>query len=168
MRKSSAVAIVAGGLIAGTVDLMQAFYLFGHRVPFSIAAGLLGRQAGRGGAGTYLLGVLLHYFIATTFTACYYASSRRVKSLTENPLVCGLVYGACVELVMSYAVLPLSALHATGPFTLHDVLQGILVHMVTVGVPIAYSVRLLGNPASGRIEEHEARCVSRSASGQLQ
>jgi hypothetical protein len=149
MRKRSTVlAIVAGGLIAGVVDLMQAFYLFGREVPISIAAGLLGGQARQGGAGTCMLGVLLHFFIATTFTAFYYAASRRLKFLTEYPLVCGLVYGACVELVMSYVVLPLSSLHATGPYTLHDVLQGILVHMVTVGVPIAYTVSILGKPVS--------------------
>ena len=147
-KGSAALAIVAGGLIAGTVDLMQAFYLFGRKVPMSIAAGLLGTQALNGGAGTYLLGVLLHFFIATTFTAFYYAASRRRNFLAVYPLTCGLVYGVCVELVMSYVVLPLSALHATGPYTLHDVLQGILVHMVTVGLPIAYSVSVLGTPVS--------------------
>jgi hypothetical protein len=46
-----------------------------------------------------------------------------------------------VELVMSYIVLPLSALHAKGPYELHDVLLGLLVHMVVVGLPISFSVR---------------------------
>jgi hypothetical protein len=46
-----------------------------------------------------------------------------------------------VELVMNLVVLPLSALHARGPYQLHDLLQGLLVHMVMVGLPIAYSVR---------------------------
>ncbi|HZR57791.1 MAG TPA: hypothetical protein VFA74_13030 [Terriglobales bacterium] len=32
--------------------------------------------------------------------------------LKEHPLICGLFYGAAVELVMSLIVLPLSALHA--------------------------------------------------------
>jgi hypothetical protein len=145
-RSTAARAIVAGGLIAGVVDLTQALYLFGRRVPISIAAGLLGPRARNGGAGIYTLGVLLHFFIATAFTAFYYVASRRLKFLAAYPLVCGLVYGACVELVMSYVVLPLSALHATGPYTLQDVLQGLLVHMVTVGLPISYSVSKLGKP----------------------
>ena len=42
---------------------------------------------------------------------------------------------------MSYIVLPLSALHARGPYKLHDVLLGLAVHMVVVGLPIAFSVR---------------------------
>jgi hypothetical protein len=52
-----------------------------------------------------------------------------------------LAYGAAVELVMSYVVLPLSALHDRGPYKLHDVLLGLGVHMVVVGLPIAFSVR---------------------------
>ena len=110
-------------------------------MPLAIAAGLLGRQALQGGTGTYVLGVLLHFFIACSATAVYYAASRRLVFLTEHPLVCGLFYGMAVELVMSYIVLPLSALHDRGPYELHDVLQGLLVHMVVVGLPISFSVR---------------------------
>jgi Na+/alanine symporter len=134
-------AIAVGGLIAGTLDLTQAFILFGTRVPLVIAAGLLGRGAFHGGIATYLLGVLLHFFIATSATAIYYAASRKLAFLKEHPLVCGLFYGAAVEVVMGYIVLPLSALHARGPYELHDVLQGLLVHMVVVGLPISFSVR---------------------------
>jgi len=32
-------------------------------------------------------------------------------------------------------------LHATGPYELHDVIQGLVVHMVVVGLPIAFCVR---------------------------
>jgi hypothetical protein len=140
-RGSSALlAIGVGGLTAGTLDLTQAFILFGTRVPLVIAAGLLGRPAFHGGAGTYALGVMLHFFIATSFAAFYYLASRRLVSLRENPVACGLAYGAGVELIMSYVVLPLSALQARGPYTLHDVLLGLSVHMVVVGLPISFSV----------------------------
>jgi hypothetical protein len=134
-------AIAAGGLIAGSLDLTQACILFGTKVPLVIAAGLLGRQALQGGAGTYVLGVCLHFFIASAATAIYYGASRRLIFLTEHPLVCGLFYGMAVELVMSYVILPLSALHAKGPYELHDVILGLLVHMVVVGLPISFSVR---------------------------
>jgi len=133
--------IGVGGLTAGTLDLMQACILFGWKVPLVIAGGLLGHEAVHGGALTYVLGVVLHYFIASTVTAIYYATSRKLVFLIESPLVCGLFYGMAVELVMGYVVLPLSALHARGPYDLRDVLQGFLVHMVVVGVPVAYVVR---------------------------
>jgi Na+/alanine symporter len=106
-----------------------------------IAAGLLGRQALHGGVGTYVLGVGLHFFIAISAAATYYAASRRLSFMTEHPLVCGLFFGAAVEEVMNLIVLPLSALHAKGPYQLHDLILGLLVHMVVVGLPISFSVR---------------------------
>jgi len=134
-------AIAVGGGIAGALDLAQACILFGWKVPLAIAAGLLGRQAFGGGAATYVLGVLLHFFIACSAAAVYYAASRRLRFMTEYPLVCGLLFGAAVEEVMNLIVLPLSALHARGPYTLHDLILGLLVHMVVVGLPISFSVR---------------------------
>jgi Na+/alanine symporter len=130
-----------GGGIAGVLDLTQACILFGAKIPLVIAAGLLGPQAFQGGVGTYVLGVVLHFFIACSATAVYYGASRRLRFMTEHPLVCGLCFGAAVEEVMSLVVLPLSALHANGPYTLHDLILGLVVHMVVVGLPISFSVR---------------------------
>lgn len=142
MKTNALRVIGAGGLIAGTIDIAQAFFFFGRRVPLGIAAALLGQAAERAGpaAGVYVLGLGLHYLIATTWTAAYYLASRRLEFVTEHPVVCGLLYGMLVECVMSYIVLPLSALHATGPYELHDVLLGLGVHMVTIGLPIALTV----------------------------
>jgi len=144
VKRNAILAIVVGGLFAGTLDLMQACILFGLKVPFAIAGGLLGERAFQGGAAIYVLGVLLHFFIAFSVTAIYYGASRRLTFLTEHPLVCGLFFGMAVELVMSYVVLPLSALHDRGPYRLHDVLQGLIVHMFVIGLPVAYSVRRFG------------------------
>src|SRR6266567_513675 len=113
-------AIGVGGMVAGALDLTQACILFGADIPLTIAGGLLGRQAFHGGVGTYILGVFLHFFIAFSATAIYYAANRRLIFLAEHPLVCGLFYGIAVELVMSFIVLPFSALHARGPYELHD------------------------------------------------
>ena len=140
-NRSALLAIGVGGLVAGTVDLLQACILFGWDIPLAIAAGLVGRQAFQGGVGTYILGVLLHFFIALSAATIYYAASRRLRFLIEHPLVCGLFFGMAVDLVMNLVVLPLSALHARGPYKLHDLILGLLVHMVVVGLPISFSVR---------------------------
>ena len=77
VRKRDAVlAIAVGGGIAGTLDLLQACILFGWRIPLVIAGGLLGRQAFQGGAVTYVFGVVLHFFIAFSAAAVYYAASH--------------------------------------------------------------------------------------------
>ncbi len=140
-KSNALLAIAAGGLIAGTLDLLQACILFGWDIPLAIAGGLLGDKALHGGAGTYILGVLLHFFIACSAASIYYAASRRLTFLTEYPLICGLFFGAAVEDVMNLVVLPLSSLHARGPYELRDLIQGLAVHMVVVGLPIAYSIR---------------------------
>ena len=153
-RSSSALlAIAVGGLVAGTLDLTQAVILFGKNIPLAIAAGLLGPQAFHGGAGTYILGVLLHFFIACSAAAIYFAVSRKLKFLTEYPFVCGLFFGVAVQLVMSLVVLPLSALHAMGPYTYSDLISGFLVHMITIGLPISFSMqRFARHPEVSQIE----------------
>jgi hypothetical protein len=140
-KSNALLAIAVGGGLAGTLDLAQACVLFGAKIPLVIAAGLLGRQAIDGGVGTYVLGVFLHFFIAFSAATVYYAASRRLGFMKEHPVVCGLFFGAAVEEVMSLIVLPLSALHARGPYKLYDLILGLLVHMVVVGLPISFSVR---------------------------
>jgi hypothetical protein len=141
VKRNALLAIGVGGLIAGTLDLTQACVLFGWDIPLSIAGGLIGIKALHGGIATYVLGVFLHFFIALSAAAIYYAASLRLVFLKEHPLLCGLFFGAAVETVMNLIVLPLSALHARGPYELHDLIQGLLVHMVVVGLPISFSVR---------------------------
>src|SRR3981189_2207118 len=112
-KRNALLAIVVGGGIAGTLDLLQACILFGWDIPLVIAGGLLGREAFHGGVGTYVLGVFLHFFIACSAAAVYYTASRRLAFLTEHPLVCGLFFGAAVQEAMNLVVLPLSALPAS-------------------------------------------------------
>jgi hypothetical protein len=140
-KRNALLAIAVGGGIAGAVDLTQACILFGRNIPLVIAGGLLGPRAFQGGAGTYILGVFLHFFIAFSAASIYYGASRRLGFMAEHPLVCGLFFGGAVEEVMTLVVLPLSALHARGPYQLHDLIVGLLVHMVVIGLPISFSVR---------------------------
>jgi len=141
-RQNAFLPITLGGLSAGILDLTQAFILFGTKVPLGIAGGLLGRQAAHGGGvSIYALGVFLHFFIALSAATFYYVASRKLEFLKEHWLICGLFYGAAVDQVMTLVVLPLSALHARGPYKLHDLVLGIGVHMFTVGLPISFSVR---------------------------
>jgi hypothetical protein len=135
--------ILVGGALAGTFDLIAAFITFGPGVPRAIAGGLLGRQANHGGAGTWFLGVVLHYFIAFSAAAIYCLSSRRLEFLKDHWLVCGLLYGIAVFLVMNLVVLPLCAYHSMGPYQYRGLVQGLLVHMLIIGLPISFSLNRL-------------------------
>jgi hypothetical protein len=133
--------MLIGGVLAATFDLTSAFITLGWGNPRLIAGGLLGHEAAHGGAGTWILGVLLHYSIALCAAAFYCIASRWLPFLRGFWLVCGLFYGIAVFLVMYLVVLPLSAYHYTGPYTYSTLVQGLVVHMVLVGLPISYSLR---------------------------
>jgi hypothetical protein len=134
-------AILVGGGIAGALDLSSAYIAYGWNVPRGIAAGLLGPAARQGGLGVYILGIALHFLIAITAAAVYYFVSRKLTYIIEPWIVCGMFFGIAVWLVMNLIVLPLCAFHFRGPFALRGIIQGVLIHMFLIGVPIAYSVR---------------------------
>ena len=139
--------ILAGGAIAGALDLTAAFLTFGRNVPKGIAMGLLGSRAFHGGAGMWVLGVILHFTIAFGAAAVYCLVARRLTFLRENFIVCGLFYGIAVWLVMNLVVLPLSAFPVkTNTFTRAGLTQGIVTHMLIIGLPIAISARLFSKP----------------------
>lgn len=141
-------AIFWGGLIAGTLDITAACvfsYLRANvspvRVFQSVASGLLGAPAYAGGAKTAVLGLLLHFLIATTATALFYFASRKLIFMIERPITWGLVYGALVYLFMNFVVLPLSAFPQRGVPTLSSRAINMLIIMFCVGLPIAIVVR---------------------------
>jgi len=140
-RPRALLPILVGGLTAGSLDLICAFVTYGWRVPRVIAAGLLGIGALHGGLVIYFLGVSLHFFIALSAAAIYYAASRTLAFLKDHALICGLFYGIAVFLVMNLIVVPLSALHSKGPFQLMALIQGLVIHMLLIGLPISYSAR---------------------------
>ena len=143
--RSAGLAIATAGLIAGTLDLAETLIVFGAKSPLVIAAGLLGMQsASRGGAAIYILGVLLHYLIVFSAAAIYFAVSRRLHFLLEHWLICGLFFGVAIDVVMRMIVLPLSAMHARGPYQYHELAHGLAAHAILVGLPIAFTVQRFG------------------------
>jgi uncharacterized membrane protein len=144
--------IFTGALVVGTLDLTDALVFFGLRgvkpirIPQSIASGLLGRSSFSGGIPTALLGVFLHYFIAFGIVATYYVVSRKIAALTRDPVFSGVAYGIVVYCVMNLIVVPLSAA-AHGRPSPPVFVNGVLIHMLGVGLPTALIVRRAAPPA---------------------
>ena len=156
---SPARAIVLGTLVVGVLDALDAVVFFGLRsaVPpirifQSIAAGLLGRTAAnQGGLGTAALGACLHFFIAFAVVTTYYVVSRRVRILTDRPVIFGLLYGVAVYFVMNLIVVPLSAAGGSGASPPWPVLvNGLLIHALGVGLPSALFARAAAPLSRGR------------------
>ncbi|HKE43554.1 MAG TPA: hypothetical protein VKB41_03345 [Steroidobacteraceae bacterium] len=148
LRSQAWKAILIAGLIAGALDISDAFIVWGLRgvspvrILQSIASGLLGRPAIDGGAATAALGAFLHFFMTTMMAAFFYFVARRVPLLVKQPIACGIAYGIGLYFFMNFVVLPLSAFpgnaHALDAFPLTN---GLLIHCFGVGVPIALVTR---------------------------
>ena len=142
-----ACAILYGGIVVGTLDLLDALIFFGFRgtAPIrifqSIAAGVLGRASYQQGLRSAALGIALHYLIAFLIVAVFYLISRQWPVLVEHAIVSGIVYGIAAYFVMNYLVIPLSAT-ARGPFVLPVFINGILIHAFGVGLPSALFARM--------------------------
>lgn len=148
---SSALGILWGGLIAGTMDITAAIltYKVRNNVPpvrilQSVASGLLGKDAFAGGAPTAALGLFLHFVIAFGATTVFYLVSRKMPWLIQNAVIAGILYGIVVQQFMQQVVLPLSAFHKA-PFSFSALVIGLVTHIVCVGLPIALCVKRFSN-----------------------
>ena len=139
--------IFLGGLIAGTLDLTAACVYSWLRASVSpirvfqfIASGVMGTDSFTGGAKTAVLGVALHFLIATVATAVFYFASRAWFFLIEYPIVAGLLYGIPVYAFMNFVVLPLSQIQQR-PQPMSARIINLVILMFCIGLPIALIVR---------------------------
>jgi hypothetical protein len=142
--------IVVGALLAGSFDLLFAFWFFGTRgrsptwILQSIAAGLMGRPAFDGGTPAALLGLMSHFGILFVAAAIFHLACRRLKVVADHALIAGLLFGAVIYVVMNFIVVPLSAFPYRPSYPLRSVLPTLAAHMLLVGLPIALAVRYIG------------------------
>jgi len=139
--------VLLGGLVAGTFDITYAavFWWLKRGVPparvfQSVGAGLLGDASFSGGWPTALLGLGLHYFIATSMAVTYYLVARRFSELWQRPLLYGPLYGVLLYGIMNYVVLPLSAARPGSKDPLWIALS-VAVHAFLIGTPCALFAR---------------------------
>lgn len=141
--------VVAGGLLAGTLDLAYICTFWGVqgvgpvRILHSVAAGWMGREAAlAGGLPSALLGLASHYGIAIAMAWTYYAVARHWRALARHPWRFGPLYGLVLYAVMTYVVVPLSAAgDGRMPAWRWINLSHIAVHMWLVGTTCALAAR---------------------------
>lgn len=135
------------GLIAGTLDITDALVFNQLRgvtpamVLQYIASGLIGMRSFRSGMASVFLGLVLHYFIALTWTGIFYAGSRKLAILGRRPVICGLIYGGAVYLFMNLIVLPFSRVpRLQNPMTLAARVNGVLAVVLFIGLTVSLLV----------------------------
>jgi hypothetical protein len=132
-------------LVAGTADLMAAISSaliqsgkFPAKILHYIAGGALGLETTmKGGTEIAVLGLLIHFFLAFSYTLAFFLLYPRLKFLQKgNTILIGLLYGCLVGVFMTFIVLPLTALPES-KFVLMKALQSWLILAVALGLPIA-------------------------------
>ena len=143
MSFSTPVAILLGGLIAGTLDIGAAALINGRSplvILLVIASGLLGKASFQGGLPAVALGLVLQWLMSLIIAAIYVLSSNRIPELKQHWILSGLVYGAGIFVVMNYVVAPLSEIGRIPQFTWWT-LGGNVLAMLGFGLLIAFFAR---------------------------
>jgi hypothetical protein len=137
--------VLAGGLMAGALDLTFAFVFYGQqgttplRILQFIASGVLGRGSFQMGLASAALGAFFHFFISVCAAAIYYLASRRFSFLTHRVAISGAIFGVLMFLAMHFIVEPLSAIKPS-PMRVASIIGELCSHAFLFGMVIAYAV----------------------------
>ncbi len=144
--------ILYAGALVGLLDItaacIQVYIGYGYapaRLMKSVAGGLLGRGAVEGGFSIAALGLLMHFTMALTVAAIFYALSRRLPlpQKLSGVVAVGLLYGAAVFAVNNFATAPflswVRSLYLHTPISLKPPMgwSQLVIHLFCVGLPIA-------------------------------
>jgi len=133
------------GLLAGALDITAAI-VTNLQVPAravlqSVASGWMGRAAYQGGWPTAGLGLASHFAIMLVIAAIFVAAAVAIPALRRFWIPVGMVFGVAVWLAMTFLVVPMSASPLTPPADLMTALKPVAVHILAVGLPIAWVAR---------------------------
>jgi hypothetical protein len=140
--------VLLTGLFVGATDLIAAYvnsYIktgkFAGKMLQYIAGGALGLDKSmKGGFGIGLIGLFFHFFIAFSFTLLFFLLYPRLKFLRYNIYLTGFFYGWLVGTIMTFIILPLTALPPGAPFSAKAFIGWSILGTV-LGIPIAWSAR---------------------------
>ena len=141
-------AILAGGLIAATIDIGSAVLISGHsagRILQTIAGGVLARASFEGGPRTVLLGLVLQQLMGLFIAAIYVGAALRMPVLVRRWASWGVAYGVAIFLVMNYVVVPLSAWHVVPHFSAASFCANLLA-MLLFGLIVAFCAAAFSLP----------------------
>jgi hypothetical protein len=137
-------AVLTTGAIAGTLDIISACIsayiqrgMSPERLLQFVASGLFGADAFTGGISMAIVGLVMHFMIATSWTLLFFLLYPQLKFLRKNRIVTGIVYGAFVWVMMNLVILPVTNIPKSS-FKLSSALIGMVILMLMIGMPNAF------------------------------
>ena len=135
LKQILTVAFIAGTLDGASAVIFLAKFKFAATFKY-IASAIFGKEAFAGGTEMILAGIFFHYFIAFSFTLFYAFIVTKVKFLSANKVVSGILYGLFVWAVMNLIVVPLTRIPAAD-FNPQRALANAVILVFCIGLPIS-------------------------------
>lgn len=147
-QRHAAITILAAGLLAAVTEMLFVLpiqYQLGtdpSLVFQSIASGALGKQAFHAGLCAIALGISFHVFISICAAAAFLVIAVRWPVVRRHWAMSGMLYGILVYVVMTFVVIPLSAIGFSMPRSFGRFLMSFTIHIFAFGLPIAWVCQL--------------------------
>lgn len=139
-------AVILTWLFVGTADIIAAYVSqwiktgkFADKMLFYIAGGVLGLDTSmQGGNWVAFLGLSIHYTIAFLLTVFFFWIFPKIKFLSFDKYVIGMLYGVFANLVVAQVIRWFTPLPDPS-FVFSQALISWFILGVALGIPIAYN-----------------------------
>lgn len=152
MKRSFFASALTAGLVAGALNITGACisaYLKTDTSPIQvlqyIGSGAVDPRTISSPALLALLGLVLHFFIAISFTFLFFIFAKQIPALVKYPVPAGILYGIFVWAAMRFVILTNFSRHTQRPIESTEAIKnaaiaaGILI--LCVGIPVAFFAR---------------------------
>ena len=136
--------VLWSGLLVGSLDIIAAivqFYVKTGKDPLIvlkyIASAVFGKEAYAGGNAMAAYGLLFHFLIAFIWTLFFFLIYPKLKLLSWNRFVTGVLYGIFIWIIMNRVVVP-SSKAAVGTFNLNQAIIAALILIGAIGLPLSF------------------------------
>ena len=138
--------VFLSGLIAGTLDILAAIFIYALilqkttpiKILQSIASGVFKKDAYTNGSQMAWYGLGFHFLIALLFAWFYFIIYPYASFLKRNTFLSGILYGIFVWIVMNLIVLPIVFPILPAKGLDFPTLLSVIILIFCVGLPIAY------------------------------
>lgn len=144
MKKNFWKTIVLAGLLVGSLDITAAlvqFYIKTGKDPLIvlkyIASAVFGKSAYSSGNVMAVWGLLLHFLIAFIWTILFFLIYPKLRLLSWNRVVTGILYGIFIWIMMTQLVVPMTKVSA-GAFNLKEAIIAVLILIGAIGLPLSF------------------------------
>ena len=152
MRKSFFTSALTAGLIAGALDITAACihaYIRNGTTPMQVlkgvASGAVDPKTFSSATLLAILGLIVHFIIALSFTFFFFFLAKQIPSLVKYPLLIGILYGVFVWGTMRFIILKyisrLNLKPIVGQEAIKNAIIAAAIIVVCVGIPIGLFAR---------------------------